>query len=149
MNRIFFWILLVSALSLQGATRWKYQYQFELKKDQTAKIKISFRDKKMFLRNGLFTFRWTLYKNKALTVFSSYQKVKAQHILYKGYRLGSFGVELLPIGSTLTDRVYLLVVFRDFDKKKGIAKIDMFIQDTNAKILADFIDPNRKGNNVR
>ncbi len=147
MSKVFFAVLLLFG-TLQAATKWKHQYQFNLKKDQVAKVLISFRDKKISLRDGIFTFRWTLYKNRALTTFSSYQKVKSQHILYKGYKLGSFEVELVPIGSSLVDRIYLLVVFRDFDKKKGVAKIDVFIKDDNLKILADFIDPNAKGKNV-
>jgi len=137
------WIFLFCFLDLFAA-KWKYQYQFVLKKDQTAKVKISYRDKKVFLRDGEFDFRWTLYKNGALTTFCSYQKVKSQHILYKGYRLNSFEVELVPRGANQLKRVYLLVVFESFDKKNKTATIDMFIKDDNVKILADFIDPNAK-----
>lgn len=131
------------------AIKWKYQYQFVLKKDQVAKVKISYRDKKVFLRDGIFSFRWTLYKNGALTTFSSYQKVKAQHILYGRYGLNSFEVELVPRGILPSNRIYLLVVFESFDKKKKSAVIDMFIKDDNVKILADFIDSNIRELNVK
>ena len=149
MSRAIFGILFLALLSLQGAQKWKYQYRFELKKDQTAKVLISFRDKNVHLRDGVFTLRWTLYKNRALTLFSSYQKVESQHILYKGYRLGSFEVELIPVGSSLIDRVYLLTVFSGFDEKRGVANLDVYIKDDDLKILADFIDPNKKGKNAK
>jgi len=131
------------------AAKWKYQYQFVLKKDQVAKVKISYRDKKVFLRDGIFTFRWTLYKNRELSTFSSYQKVKSQHVMTKDFRLNSFKVELVPMGNGLDSRIYLLVVFESFDKKNKTATIDMFIKDDNVKILADFINPNNKGINVK
>ena len=140
-----FLFLFVEANALQ----WKYQYQFILKKDQVAKVKISYRDKKVSLRDGEFDFRWTLYKNGALVTFSSYQKLKAQHILYDKYRLNSFEVELVPRGILPSNRIYLLVVFESFDKKNKTATIDMFIKDDNLKILADFIDPNVKEVNVK
>ncbi len=130
------------------AMEWKYQYQFVLKKDQIAKVKISYRDKKVYLRDGEFDFRWTLYKNGALVTFSSYQKIKDQHVLYDKYGLDSFEVELVPRGANLLDRVYLLVVFRSFNSKKKRATIDIFIKDDNVKILADFIDPNSKEINI-
>ncbi len=140
-----FLFLFVEAYALQ----WKYQYRFILKKDQVAKVKISYRDKKVFLRDSEFDFRWTLYKNGALVTFSSYQKVKAQHILYDKYRLNSFEVELVPRGILPSNRIYLLVVFDSFDKKNKTATIDMLIKDDNLKILADFIDPNVKEVNVK
>ena len=140
-----FLFLFVEANALQ----WKYQYQFILKKDQVAKVKISYRDKKVSLRDGEFDFRWTLYKNGALVTFSSYQKVKAQHILYDKYRLNSFEVELVPRRILPSNRIYLLVVFESFDKKNKTATIDMFIKDDNLKILADFIDPNVKEVNAK
>jgi len=150
MSRAFIGVIFVALTLLQGGSiKWKYKYRFELKKDQTAKVVITFRDKSIRLRDGIFTLRWTLYKNRALTLFSSYQKVESQHILYKGYRLRSFETQLVPVGSLLVDRVYLLTVFRDFDKKRGIAKLDVYIKDDNLKILADFIDPNKKGKNVK
>ena len=135
-----FLFLFVEANALQ----WKYQYRFILKKDQVAKVKISYRDKKVFLRDGEFDFRWTLYKNGALVTFSSYQKVKAQHILYKRYKLNSFEVELVPKGANQLDRTYLLVVFESFNKKNKTATVDMFIKDDKVKTLAKFIDPNIK-----
>lgn len=131
------------------AAKWKYQYRFDLKKDQIAKVKISYRDKKVFLRDGEFDFRWTLYKNGALITHSSYQKIKFQHVLYEGYRLNSFEIDLVPVGSNISNRIYLLVVFESFDKKSQKATVDMFIKDDQVKILADFIDPNSKGVNVK
>ncbi len=146
MSRFCFFVLFLFLLNLQGATKWKYQYQFDLKKDQIAKILISYRDKAVFLRNGEFDFRWTLYKTGALIVFSTFQKVESQKVLHLGYRLNSYEVNLIPRGSTLNDRVYLIVVFSRFNKKDRVAKIDMFIKDDNNKILADFIDPNKETN---
>ncbi len=146
MNKFFFPILFFFLLNLQGATKWKYQYQFELKKDQFAKVLISYRDKKIFLRNGEFDFRWTLYKTGALIVFSIFQKVESQHVLYLGYGLNSYELRLVPGGASLADSVYLTVVFSNFDKKNRAAKIDVFIKDDNSKILADFIDPNKEIN---
>jgi len=131
------------------AVKWKYQYQFILKKDQVAKVKISYRDKKVFLRDGEFDFRWTLYKNGALITHSTYQKVEHQYVLYQTYRLDSFEIELVPMGVNISNRIYLLVVFESFDKKNKTATIDMFIKDDNVKILADFIDLNNKGINVK
>ena len=133
------------------AVKWKYMYEFHLKKDETAKVKISYRDKKVFLRDGVFTFRWTLYKNGALITHDSYQKVKAQHVLYKKYGLDSFRVKLVPTGTNLLNDIYMFVLFKSFDKKKNIADIDLYIRDDDTKILADFVEPNgkMKGGNVR
>ncbi len=145
-------IFLFCILELFGA-KWKYQYQFNLKKDQILKIKISYRDKKVSLRDGIWSFRWTLYKTGALVTFSEYQKVKTQHVLYKDFRLHSFETELVPMGSSIKDRVYLLAVFEDFDKKKSIATMDIFIKDGNTKILVDILEPKdskiKKGTNVK
>ncbi len=146
MSKIFYFILFLFLINVEAVTKWKYQYQFELKKDQIAKILISYRDKNTFLRNGEFDFRWTLYKAGALIVFSTFQTVKSQRVLYLGYRLNSYEVKLLPRGSLLSDRIYLTVVFNNFNKKSRVAKIDMFIKDDNSKILADFIDPNKEMN---
>ena len=76
--------------------------------------------------------------------FSSYQKVKAQHILYDKYRLNSFEIELVPKDANQLDRTYLLVVFESFNKKNKTATVDMFIKDDKVKTLAKFIDPNIK-----
>ncbi len=149
MSRVFL-SLLFTALALQAAVKWKYMYQFHLKKDETAKVKISFRDKKIFLRDGLFTFRWTLYKNGALITHSSYQKVKAQHVLYKKYKLDTFLLKLVPTPANVMKDLYMLVVFDSFDKKKKEATIDIYIKDDDTKILAEFIEPNKKkGKDVR
>ncbi len=147
MSKIFT-VFLFCVIQLYAA-KWKYQYQFILKKDQVAKVKISYRDKKVFLRDGEFDFRWTLYKNGALITHSVYQKVEHQYVLYQTHRLDSFEIELVPMGVNISNRIYLLVVFESFDKKNKTATIDMFIKDDNVKILADFIDLNNKGINVK
>ncbi len=146
MNRFFIFLFFVLSINLQAAAKWKYQYQFDLKKDQIAKVHISYKNKSIFLKNGEFDFRWTLYKTGSLITFSSYQKVQSQHVLHLGYKLNSYNVTLVPNGSSFSDRIYLTVVFNSFDKGAGVAKIDMFIKDDNSKILAEFIDPNKDKN---
>ncbi len=136
MNKIFF--LLFSLFCLTQpilAEKWKYKYSFDLKKDQSINLFVSYRDKKISLRNGIFTFRWTLYKNKALVTFSSYQKVKSQHVLYLTNILNSFEVQLIPTGNLPSNQVYLWLIFSKFNNKTKKARIDIYIKDNNNKIL--------------
>jgi len=136
MNKIFF--LLFSLFCLTQpilAEKWKYKYSFDLKKDQSINMFVSYRNKKITLRNGIFTFRWTLYKNNALVTFSSYQKIKSQHILYLKNILNNFEVQLVPTGALPNDRIYLWLIFSKFDNKNKKARIDIYIKDNNNKIL--------------
>ena len=99
-----------------------------LKKDEQKKILVKYDS-----IEKLFKFRWTLYKNRGLVIFKSYDKVVSQNILYMREKNQIFKLELMPRGRDF-NLPYLLVKFKKFDFENNIATFEIFLYDKNMKI---------------
>jgi len=108
--------------------------QYELKKDETKKILV-----KYGTSQKIFSFRWTLYKNDGLVVFSSYDQIVSQHILYLNYHNQSIRVELKPRGAYEYNVPYILVKFVKFDFAKQKAKFEIWLLDKRQEVFLKYL----------
>ncbi len=102
---------------------------YYLSKDEIKKVMITAGKTKKLL-----TFRWTLYKNEGLVMFSSYDQMVMQYILYLNHTNQQFRIDLTSGGSNLYLRPYLLIRFDKFDFAKHKAKISLWIYDKQSEI---------------
>lgn len=124
--------LLVFSFSFIFANELKKIEQISLKKDEQKKILVKYADRKK-----LFKFRWTLYKNGALVVFRSYDKIVAQHVLYLRHKNQSFRVELNSRGADFYNVPYMLVKFKEFKQDSNEAVFEIFLSDDKDQILLE------------
>ena len=108
--------------------------QWQLKKDETKKILVKYASSERLL-----TFRWTLYKNDALVVFSSFDQIVSQHLLYKNHTNQVLRVELVARGAHEYVEPYLLIRFDDFDFAKHEAKISLWLYDKRHEIYLKYL----------
>ncbi len=108
--------------------------KISLKKDEYFKAFIEYKDVKK-----LFRFRWTLYHNEVLVVFSDFDQISSQHILRLNYNNQSFKVVLYPKGVNYNPP-YLLVKFVKFDFKKKSAIFSLLIYDNNKEINVRYLN---------
>ncbi|MDD3343952.1 MAG: hypothetical protein PHR87_10290 [Sulfurospirillaceae bacterium] len=128
---------------------FEYQHQFSLKKDEIGTVIINRKEvlKKPTNDNPtneyILHFRWTLYANNTLIVLANYRGYPTQYALQKKYPLESVIIPLIPDSEDrLNSHVYLKMVFNDFDQSKKEAVFDIFIEDTNQRILVEY-KPNK------
>jgi len=117
-------IILALFLSSAYANQFADMKKISLKKDEQTKIFVKYANYKR-----VFKFRWTLYKNEGLVMFSSYDKEVAQHILYLNNTNQSFKILLKPKGMDFYSTPYFLVLFKDFDFKKHKANFEVYLSD--------------------
>ena len=109
--------------------------EYHLKKDETKKILVKYASSEKLL-----TFRWTLYKNDALVVFSSYDQIVSQHLLYLNHTNQSLRVELVSRGAHDFVVPYMLIKFDDFDFAKHEAKISLWLYDKRHEIYLKYLN---------
>lgn len=114
-------VLLVSSAS---ANQFADMEKISLKKDEHTNIFVKYAN-----YERLFKFRWTLYKNEGLVLFSSYDKEVSQHILYLNNTNQSFKVLLKPKGSDFYETPYFLVLFKNFNFEKHEADFEVYLSD--------------------
>ncbi len=131
LQKILIFSLLVTSLFANDLRKVK---EYNLKKDETKKILVKYDSSEKVL-----TFRWTLYKNDALVVFSSYDQIVSQHMLYKNHTNQSIRVELTSRGAHEYLVPYMLIKFDDFDFAKHKAKISLWLYDKRQKILLKYL----------
>ncbi|MDK9693616.1 MAG: hypothetical protein OEL19_05150 [Sulfurimonas sp.] len=130
MKKIFvFFALLVLSSALVSASEHKESREILLKKDEQKDIFVKYADKKK-----LFTLRWTLYKDDALVIFRSYDKIVAQNVLSLRHENQSFRLELMPKGGKNPQMAYLLVKFKEFKESSKEVLFEVFLFDKNAQI---------------
>lgn len=142
------------SVSLLAKQTFEYQYQYSLQKDEVATIIINRKEvvQKPSADNPnneyILRFRWTLYANNTLIVLTNYRGYPMQHTFHKTYPLESVIVPLLPDAEDrINGKVYLKMVFNDFSQSKKEAVFDIFIEDSNQRILVEFKpNKNRAGN---
>ncbi len=141
MSKILFLILfLLSDTSFaKQRSNWDFQYSFNLKKDKIATVFIN-RNKKNKEGKSLYVlkFRWTLYANKNLILLLNYMGYPHQYVLKKTDLMQSVRIKLLADGNDYNGRIYAVIVFSDFDKRKNRAILDVYIKDETKKIRVDF-----------
>ncbi len=130
--RIF--ILLTLFLSAIDANNFTEVKTITLKKDVQKKILVKYGSVEK-----LFKFRWTLYKNGALVVFRSYDKIVAQNVLYLRPKNQSFRFELKPRGSDLYRVPYMLVKFKEFNYETNEAVFELFLSDNEMQIRLKYL----------
>ena len=108
--------------------------EYRLKKDETKKILVKYASSEKLL-----TFRWTLYKNDALVVFSSYDQIVSQHLLYRNHTNQSLRIELQSRGAHEFIVPYMLIKFDDFDFEKHEAKISLWLYDKRHEIYLKYL----------
>ena len=109
--------------------------EWHLKKDETKKILVKYASSEKLL-----TFRWTLYKNDALVVFSSYDQMVSQHLLYLNHPNQSLRVELTSRGAHDFVVPYMLIKFDDFDFARHEAKISLWLYDKRHEIYLKYLN---------
>lgn len=131
MKRAF--LLFLAAVAALHAAPWRESKSFLLTKDQFAKIMV-----KSTGQERLFSFRWTLYTDKALVVHESFDRIVGQHVLYDGHN-ESFRKRLLPAKNSEMDVPYALVVFKKFDEANKTAQFDLLLFDKENRVKLDYL----------
>ena len=108
--------------------------EWHLKKDETKKILVKYASSEKIL-----IFRRTLYKNDALVVFSSYDQIVSQHLLYKNHANQSIRVELVSRGAYDFVAPYMLIKFDDFDFAKHEAKFSLWLYDKRHEVYLKYL----------
>ncbi len=139
MTRVFLFIL-VWVLSLDAAP-WREMKNFNLKKDETARVVIKTASSPTLER--VLTWRWTLYTDKALVVHEKFDRIVGQHILYVGHNDG-FRKPLLPSVASERDVPYAMVIFKKFDDENKTALFDLLIYDKEKRVLVEYFDKDDK-----
>ncbi|SFV51392.1 hypothetical protein MNB_SM-7-307 [hydrothermal vent metagenome] len=109
--------------------------EYHLKKDEIKKILVKYASSEKLL-----TFRWTLYKNDALVVFSSYDQIVSQHLLYLNHTNQSLRIELVSRGAYEYITPYLLIRFDEFDFGKDRAKISLWLYDKRHEVYLKYLN---------
>jgi hypothetical protein len=123
-NFLGIFITIALLFSTAFANQFADMEKISLKKDEITKIFVKYAS-----YERVFKFRWTLYKNEGLVMFSSYDKDVSQHILYLNNTNQSFKILLKPRGADFYQPPYFLVLFKDFDFKKHKANFEVFLSD--------------------
>jgi len=126
-------ILCMAFFTLNGAP-WREMKTFNVAKDEMVKIMI-----KSEGQERLFSWRWTLYTDKALIVHENFDRFVGQHVLYAGYSNQSFRKQLLPAAKSQKDAVYVIVVFKKFDEGAKKAQFDLLVFDKEKRIVLDYL----------
>ena len=128
-------VLFLSLVSFLFATDLLRVKKYSLKKDETKKILVKYGSSQK-----VYAFRWTLCKNDTLIVFSSYDMIVFQHILFKNYKNDTIRVELKPRGAYEYNVPYMLVKFEKFDFAKKEAKFSIWLYDKRQEVFLKYLN---------
>ncbi|NPA81933.1 MAG: hypothetical protein GXO31_04940 [Epsilonproteobacteria bacterium] len=124
------------------AVDWDYTHSFYLKKDQIARVKV---DKGLSYKlAGELFFRWTLFVNEGLVVLLKYEGFPHQYVLYKKWGRDTIRLVIDKKPSKEWLESYLLIKFEDFDPKRKVAVLKVFVANPPKNLDVSFIDPKRK-----
>lgn len=131
------WIgsLLLLCTFLSGAEGgFELTHRFTLKKDQPAVIEIRKDTPVTYAKEGLLTFRWTLWQNRRLVLLLDYEGFKHQYILET--KFGRNTTELFLTGDykRIDRRPFLLLTFEKFSKKERRATITAQLHDPDKRL---------------
>ncbi len=133
------------ASGLFAEIKYEYQHQFVLKKDELGYVYINRKEvtKKATAENPmndyLLKLRWTLFANDQLFLLVNYRGHPYQFIVKKNYPLESVTLPLLPDGENVMNaKVFIKIVFNDFNQSNREAILDIFIEDNQERIQVEF-----------
>ena len=127
-------LFLFGAWSLLFANDLIKVREWQLAKDEIKRVLVKYAS-----TERLFMIRWTLYKNEGLVLFSAYDQIVSQHILYANHSNQSLRVELIPRGARTAIVPYLLVKFEAFDFAKHKAKLSLWLYDKNQEVFLKYL----------
>ncbi len=135
--KLFLQITLFLALSLSAvfAEELRDVQKISLKKDEQKKILVKYGS-----FEKIFKFRWTLYHNKGLVIFRSYDRIVAQNILYLRNKNQAVRVELKPKDGGSYEGAYLLVQFKSFDYEKNQAQFEISLIDKSMQVNLKYLE---------
>lgn len=135
--------IMVNLLCAEG--NYEYEHRFVLKKDELGLVYINRKEatKKATAENPsneyLLKVRWTLFANDQLFVLVNYRGHPYQYILKKNEPLKSVTLPLLPDGDDRSrTKVWLKIIFNDFQQETHQAVLDMVIEDNEQRIEVEF-----------
>jgi hypothetical protein len=117
---------------------WDYTHEFNLKKDEVAKIKVLKREDSSV---RFIDLRWTLYRDDTLVLLVNYDGFPTQYILQQKHKRNSIKMYLQDDYVDGFKRAYLIVSFKDMNLKK--AKLVVNITDVKKVFKIEFIDPKK------
>ncbi len=141
MSKIFFLLFLLIATNLSAAKEkiWDFQYSFNLKKDKIATVLIDKDSAGKGKNRYELSFRWTLYDgSKNLILLTKYMGYPNQYVLSMKRSLDRVKVKLLQDGGDYHEGAYALIVFSNFEPKKQVATLDVYIKDKTKRIQVTF-----------
>lgn len=118
-----------------SAEDWKIHRIVKLKKDKIEKILVRSES-----YEKLLTFRWTLYHNKWLVFFVSFNGFVQQHLLALNNYNQSIRIDLLTRGRTRLPPPMMLIKFKKFDFIKNRAHFELLMRDKDDKIELKFLN---------
>ena len=134
MNKLF--LLLLPFVLFCSDSFWNYTYTYETKKDEVVKISI----KKDYLptkqSDGILKFHWTLYSGKRLVLLVDYEGFKYHYLLEKNYKRNIVTINLIGDFSSIKNKAFALIKFRDFKNKKAL--FDVKIRDPQKRLEVRF-----------
>jgi len=130
-SRVLLFFALSSALFANELIKVK---EYWLQKDEQKKILVKYASSEKLL-----AFRWTLYKNDVLVLFSSYDQIVSQHMLQLNYTNQSVRIELKSRGAYERVVPYILIQFNKFDFEKYRAKISIWLYDKHHEVLLRYL----------
>lgn len=118
---------------------WDFQYSFNLKKDKIATIFIDKDSTSKGKSKYVLSFRWTLYDgSKNLILLTKYMNYPNQYVLSLKRSLDRVKVKLLQNSGDYHEPAYALIVFSNFEPKKQIATLDVYIKDETKRVQVIF-----------
>lgn len=125
--------------SFAATPAFEHSYEFSLKKDERASVSITelaYDDKQNF------DFYWTLFDTNKIIVHTRYRKFSRQFVLALRRNLNWATQTLIPdYTNPHIDRARLILEFSDFSR--GEAKFKVYIEDKQARLAVDFLDPSK------
>ena len=131
MSRVLLFFALSSVLFANELIKVK---EYWLQKDEQKKILVKYASSEKLL-----TFRWTLYKNDVLVLFSSYDQIVSQHMLQLNHTNQSVRIELKPRGAYERVVPYILIQFNKFDFERYRAKISIWLYDKHHEVYLKYL----------
>jgi hypothetical protein len=136
-------LLCLGTVLFAATANFGFTHRFILKKDQTAVVQIKKDYPKTYKKEGILTFRWTLYQNRRLVLLVDYEGFKQQHVLMTLYGRESVKIFLTGDYKRLDRRPFVLLTFDAFDEKKRVAKITAAFSDPQKRLEIKILKPKR------
>lgn len=138
----FLFFLSLCSFCFAAQVSFEHSYEFWLKKDERASVEIT------ELSTGKvenFDFYWTLFDTNKIIIHSKFRKYPRQFVLSMKRNLNWATQTLIPdYTNPHVDRARLILEFSDFKDKD--AKLSVYIEDKEARLMLKFIDPRKTQN---